>query len=162
MIQHGGPENKSTLPLLASSYLNELSVQDGLIFKGERVVVPKAVRSGLPKSIHNSHLGVNGCLNIARERLYWPGMTGEIKNHVSTSEPAESTNRVKERKHSPATKHLVDRGSSLQQTHLLNGMNYVVTVDYFSHFLELDHLGGTSSVYVIKKFKGHFARLGIP
>ena len=66
MIQHGGPENKSTLPLLTSSYLNELSVQDGLIFKGERVVVPKAVRSGLPKSIHNSHLGVNGCLNIAR------------------------------------------------------------------------------------------------
>ena len=46
---------------------DELSVQDGLIFKGERVVVPKAARSGLLKSIHNSHLGVNGCLNIARE-----------------------------------------------------------------------------------------------
>ena len=86
VIQHGWPENKSTLPLLASSYLDELSVQDGLIFKGERVVVPKAVRSGLRKSIHNSHLGVNGCLNIARERLYWPGMTGEIKNYVSTCE----------------------------------------------------------------------------
>ena len=77
--------------------------------------------------------------------------------------PAESTNRVKERKHSPATKDLVVRGSSLQQTHLLNGMNYLVTVDYFSDFLELDHLRDTSSVYVIKKFKGHyFARLGIP
>ena len=33
---------------------DELSVQDGLIFKGEGVVVPKAARSGLLKSIHNS------------------------------------------------------------------------------------------------------------
>ena len=59
---------------------DELSVQNGLIFKAERVVVPKAARSGLLKSIHNSHLGVNGCLNRARECLYWPGMTGDIKN----------------------------------------------------------------------------------
>ena len=52
MIQHGWPENKSTLPLLASPYFDmrdELSAQDGLIFKGERVVVPKAARSGLQK-----------------------------------------------------------------------------------------------------------------
>ena len=122
VIQHGWPENKSTLPLLASPYFDmrdELSAQDGLIFKGERVVVPKAARSGLLKSIHNSHLGVNGCLNRARECLYWPGMSGEIRNYVSTCvESAESTNRVKGRKHSPATKHLVGRGSSLQQTYL--------------------------------------------
>ena len=72
MIQHGWPENKSTLPLLASPYFDmrdELSVQDGLIFKGERVVVTKAARSGLLKSIHNLHLGVNGCLNRVRESV---------------------------------------------------------------------------------------------
>ena len=86
MIQHGWPENKSTLPLLASPYFDmrdELSVQDGLIFKGERVVVPKASRSGLLKSIRNLHLGVNGCLNRARECHYWPEMTGDIKNCVN-------------------------------------------------------------------------------
>ena len=66
VIENGWPENKSTLSLLASPYFetrDELSVQDGLIFKGERVVVPKAARSGFLKSIHNSHLGVNSCLN---------------------------------------------------------------------------------------------------
>ena len=81
VIQHGWPENKSTVPLLASPYFDmrdELSVQDGLIFKGERVVVPEAARSGLLKSIHNSHLGVNGCLNRARECLYWPPATRQI------------------------------------------------------------------------------------
>ena len=61
-----------------------ISLQDGLIFMGERVVVPKVAKSGLLKSIHNSHLV--GVLNIARECLYWPGMTEEIKNYVSTCE----------------------------------------------------------------------------
>ena len=49
VIQHGWPENKRTLPLLASPHFDtrdELSVQDGVILKGERVVVPKAARSG--------------------------------------------------------------------------------------------------------------------
>ena len=44
----------------------------------------------------------------------------------------------------------------------LNEKSYLVTVDYFSDFFELDHLRSTSSVYVIKKLKGHFARHGIP
>ena len=44
----------------------------------------------------------------------------------------------------------------------LNGKSYLVTVDYFSDFFELDHLRSTSSVYVIKKLKGHFAKHGIP
>ena len=33
-----------------------------------------------------------------------------------------------------------------------------MTVDYFSDFFEFDHLSSTSSVYVIKKLKGHFVR----
>ena len=37
-----------------------------------------------------------------------------------------------------------------------------MTSDYFSDFFELDHLRSTSSVYVIKKLKAHFARHGIP
>ena len=43
----------------------------------------------------------------------------------------------------------------------LNGKNYLVTVDCFSDFFELDHLRITSSGYVIEKLKGHFARHGI-
>ena len=89
VIQRGWPEGKSALPVVISPYFNmrdEMSAQDGLIFKGERVVVPRAARGELLRRIHNSHLGVNGCINRARECLYWPGMTGDIKNHVSTCE----------------------------------------------------------------------------
>ena len=92
VIQKGWLEHKSNLPSIIYTYFNmrdEMSIQDGLIFKGERVVVPRASRSELLKRIHSSHLGVNGCLITirARECVYWPGMTADIKNHVSTCEP---------------------------------------------------------------------------
>ena len=86
VIQKGWPEHKSDVPSIISPYFNmrdEMSIQDGLIFKGERVVVPRASRSELLMRIHSSHLGVNGCLNRARECLYWPSMTADIKNYVS-------------------------------------------------------------------------------
>ena len=72
---------------------DKLSIQDGLIFKGKRVVVPRASRSELLKRIHSSRLGVNGCLNRACECVYWHGMTADIKNHVSTCEACREHER---------------------------------------------------------------------
>jgi hypothetical protein len=63
-----------------------MSVQDGLVFKGERVAVLRVIRSDLMKRVHNAPLGVNGCLNRARVCLCWPGMSGDIKKFVSTCE----------------------------------------------------------------------------
>ena len=142
VIQHGWPENKSTLPLLASPYFDtrdELSVQDGLIFKGERVVVPKAARSALLKSIHNSHLGVNGCLNRARVCLHWPGMTGDIKNCVSRCEACSEYDQG-QRKETLTSHEVPSRPWQFVAADLceLNGKSYLVTVDYFSDFFELD------------------------
>ena len=48
VIQKGWPEDKSNVPSVISPYFNmrdEMSIQDGLIFKGERVVVPRVSRS---------------------------------------------------------------------------------------------------------------------
>ena len=67
---------------------------DCLIFKGERVVIPRASRGEILKRIHNPHLGVDGRLNRARECLYWPGMTGDIKNHESTCEARREYERA--------------------------------------------------------------------
>ena len=92
VIQQGWPDDKSALPPKVSPHFNmrdEMSVQDGLIFKGERVVVPKAAKAELLRRIHISHLGVNR----ARECLYSHSMTGDIKNHVSTWETCREYGR---------------------------------------------------------------------
>ena len=44
----------------------------------------------------------------------------------------------------------------------INGQDYLIVVDYFSNFWEIDHLPNTTASTVIKKLKCHFARQGIP
>ena len=119
VIQQGWPDDKSALPPVVSPYFNVkdgMSVQDGLIFKGERVVVPKTTRGDLLRRIHNSHLGVNGCFNRARECLYWPGMTGDIKNHLSTCEACREYVRSQRKETLKSHQTIVDPGSTLQLT----------------------------------------------
>ncbi|CAB4006649.1 Transposon Ty3-G Gag-Pol poly [Paramuricea clavata] len=166
VIQQGWPEQKSALPNIISPYYNmrdEMSVQNGLIFKGERVVVPRAIRSVLMKRVHNAHLDVNGCLNRARECLYWPGMSGDIKNCVSTCEVCREYERS-QTKETLMSHEVPSRPWQRVAADLFEhaGRTYLVTTDYFSDFFELDHLRRTTSTSVIKKLKAHFSRHGIP
>ena len=54
------------------------SVQDGIIFRGERAVIPAELRNVLKEKIHSSHLGIEGCLRRAREAIYWPNMNADM------------------------------------------------------------------------------------
>ena len=44
----------------------------------------------------------------------------------------------------------------------IKGQNYLVTVDFFSQFFEIDFLPETTSEAVVTKMKYRFARRGIP
>lgn len=41
-------------------------VQDGIVFKGERAVIPNVLRSDMIHRVHSAHLGIEGCLSRAR------------------------------------------------------------------------------------------------
>lgn len=44
----------------------------------------------------------------------------------------------------------------------LKGTNDLVTVDYYSNFMEIDYLSTKTTSQVITKLNGQFARYGIP
>ena len=44
----------------------------------------------------------------------------------------------------------------------VNCRDYMVTMDYYSRWVEVDYLRSTTAAEVISKLKGHFARDGIP
>ena len=35
------------------------------------------------EAIHYSHLGITACLRRARDVLFWPGMSAQVKNFIS-------------------------------------------------------------------------------
>lgn len=61
------------------SFQEELSVQDRIIFGGERDVIPDTLWSEITCHIHSTHLGMEECLQLGRECVYWQGMNKHIK-----------------------------------------------------------------------------------
>ena len=83
VILKGWPGDKTCLPSQIHPYFpyrDELTAQDGLLFCGERVIIPSNLRQTMKERVHSSHLGIEGCLRRARECLFWPNMNADIKD----------------------------------------------------------------------------------
>ena len=59
-----------------------LSVDNGLVLLGQRLIVPKAMRKEVLCRLHASHQGMEKTLRRARQAVYWPGITADIKSTV--------------------------------------------------------------------------------
>ena len=82
----GWPETKTEVPTCLHPYVqvrDELSAQDGLIFKGQRCVVPLSLRARIKEKLRGAHTGIQSCLRRARETVYWPGMNSDLTDYIS-------------------------------------------------------------------------------
>ena len=86
IFKHGWSESKDTVkPQLHGYYpfRGELTIQNGVIFKGERVVIPAALRSTLVSKLLSSHFGLQGSLRREREAFYWSHMNEQFVQLMS-------------------------------------------------------------------------------
>ena len=75
-IIQGWPKSiKQVPPVLQPfcTFREKLTVEDGLILKGTRIVIPTKQWEAILKLIHKGHLGLNKCKLHAKETVYWPG-----------------------------------------------------------------------------------------
>ena len=62
---------------------DELKVIDGLVLKGERIVIPTAARRETLKRIYVEHMGIVKSKNRAKEAMFCPNMHSHIEDMVS-------------------------------------------------------------------------------
>ena len=77
-ILEGWPEERSNCDPNIVEYWNhrdELSVDDGLIFRGQTLIVPRRLRAEILLQVHKGHLGITKTLERAKDSLFWPGMS---------------------------------------------------------------------------------------
>ena len=166
-VKNGWPDDKSQLPACLHPYWSirdELSHDNGLLLKGERIVVPTARRKAIRDSLHDSaHMGVQSCLSRARETVFWPGMNSDLKAYIQSCpicaeyQPAQQPEPMTQ-----PTKPSRPWESVSADIFTLTSKDYLITVDHYSGFFEVDWLPTMTSKTVIKKLKTHFSRYGIP
>ena len=70
----GWPSTIKEIPPVLQLYWTfheELTIEDGLILKGTRIVIPHKNREAILNQIHDSHLGLNKCKLWAKQTVYW-------------------------------------------------------------------------------------------
>ncbi|XP_041351023.1 uncharacterized protein K02A2.6-like [Gigantopelta aegis] len=161
-IVKGWPDKRSDVPPSITPYFDyrdELTVQDGIVLRGERVIIPVSMRKDLKDKVHAGYFDINSCLRRARELIFWPRMSSEIKHYIESCDICASHSRKQSTE--PLHMHEVpNRPWEKVGTDIftIRGRNYLITVDYFSQFFEVDYLSDTTSETVVHKLKHHFAR----
>ena len=162
----GWPELRDQVPIPIREYWcyqDEISVHIGVLFKNHRVIIPKLMQEEVLSRINSSHLGIESCLRKAKDVVFWPGMSSQIKETVSKCQICADFQAHNPRQ--PLQTHEIPaRPWSRVAADLfsLQSKNYIVLVDYYSDFIEVSELPDTTSSSVIQFFKEQFSCHGIP
>ena len=167
VIVTGWPETKKEVPEKCLPYWNyrdELSVCNDIIFKGEKVIIPNSMQQEMLRNIHSSHLGVEKCKRRARDVMFWPRMAAQIQDTVANCHicSTHQRNNTKELMiaHEIPTRPWSQVGADLFE---INNQKYLVMVDYYSGFIEINLLqNGTTSKQIVAHCKSQFSRHGVP
>ena len=162
--QSGWPSRQS-LPGVMKHYhsvASDMSVKDGLLMRGSRVVIPSALRLEMLDRIHTGHQGISKCRERARQSLWWPGLSQQLEELVKNC--AVCWKCVSQRSEPLIPSSLSDLPWQRVGTDLfeLNGHFYLLVVDYYSRFIDIAKLHKKTAVEVVTLTKGMFARHGIP
>ena len=80
-----GWPHKNSLPSEVIPYYpvsGELTVENSLLLRGGRIVIPPLLRKTLLDKIHCSHHGITKCCEMARQSIWWPGLSKELEQRV--------------------------------------------------------------------------------
>ena len=69
-VEKGWPKTKAEAHSIVSpywNYLDKISTSDRIMFKGEKVIIPKGMQSEMLQAIHSSHLRKEKCKCRARD-----------------------------------------------------------------------------------------------
>ena len=162
--QSGWPSSQSLYGAV-KHYLpvaTELSVKDGLLMRGSRIVIPAALRLEMLDRIHTGHQGISKCRERARQSLWWPGLSRQLEELVKNC--ANCRKCIKQRSEPLIPTVLPQLPWQRVGTELfeLKGYTYLLVVDYYSRFIEVARLNNATADEVILHTKGFFARHGIP
>ena len=166
VIVRGWPSTYKELPQLLRPFFSmkeELTLEDGLLLRGQRLVIPAALQKFYAGQLHQGHPGIEATKRRARETMYWPSMYSDIEREVSRCAAcnALTAHHTKE----PMQLHdIPELPWSFTAADIFEwcGKMHLVLVDSYSGWFELDYLPNMTSNTVIAKLKRHFATHGVP
>ena len=144
-------------------YWSELSVHDGCLLRGNRVIVPPEGRERVVELLHEGHPGNSRMKGLARSFVWWPNIDRDL-------EKVKACDACQQLRHSPAQAPLHPWEFPKQPWDRLHadfagpfqGKMFLVVINAFSKWLEVSSLSAATSTVTIQHLRSMFATHGLP
>ena len=142
----------------------ELSIQDGCILWGSRIIVPKPGREQLLLLLHEGHPGISKMKGLARSNVWWPNIDVDIEAQV------KKCNQCQLNHPSPPTvpmhpwewpEHPWER-IHIDYAGPFMGKMFMLVIDAHSKWMEIAIVDTATTQNTIKHLRSMFARFGLP
>ena len=142
----------------------EISIMDGCLLWGNRIIVPSKCRDAVLGLLHDTHIGMSRMKATGRSYVWWPGMDQDIEATVRECPACDK------HQNSPATAELHPwewPSSPWSRVHIdhagpFMGKLFLIVIDAHSKWLEVIHVPNTSTHATIIALSGIFATHGLP
>ena len=156
-----------------TSIWTELSIMEGLVCRGERIVIPNGrlpthdinMREWVVDLGHSGHMGMSATKRLLRLRLWFPGMDRMVERIISECLPCQASidNHTRDPlKPTPAPKSPWDKLYCDHWGPTQDGNHMLVLVDALTRYPEVLTVHGTGAEDNIHAFSECFARHGYP
>ena len=142
----------------------ELSLFEGCVLWGTRVVIPSDHREAVLTELHDSHPGMSRMKGLARMYVWWPGITTDIEITVRQCPECQSHQATP-----PQAPLQPWSWPSRPWSHLhldyagpVQGKMYLILIDAHSKWIETFCTASATSVAVIAELRPLFAQFGLP
>jgi hypothetical protein len=166
IISEGWPEKRSECPAYLHPYWNyrdELTVSNGMILKGLRIVIPRSLQPEVLQQLHYAHQGAEKCKLRAKGSVFWANINRDIEEMVKSCSPCQHHQNLNTKE--PLVSHDVPPrpwhtlGSDIFHW---NNADYLLVTDYYSKFPVIRKLPNLQSSTVVANLKAIFEEHGIP
>ena len=145
------------------TYKEQVSLENGILYKDSRFIVPRAMQPQMLQDLHAAHQGEEKTMSLARTYLFWNGMKADITNMVKTCMTCQKHRPAMQKEllypHGVPTGPWEKLGMDLFE---FQGAHYLLIADYFSKFPIARKLRSMTSAEVIGHCKEVFSEYGVP
>ena len=165
-ILTGWPENSPSDEKLRA-YVNrksELSVEDGCLLWGSRVVVPEKGRKRVIAMLHQAHPGITRMKGLARCYVWWPGIDKEMELCVKSCEACQVNQKTPPNvplhpwswPSKPWSRVHIDYAGPFM------GKMFLLVIDAYTKWLDVHVTTTSTSTVTIELLRKSFSTYGLP
>ena len=158
------PDVKKKFPLFFANR-DELVLQpDGILSRGDRLIIPPPLRKAVLDDLHKGHLGVEKMKSLARQMCWWPELDSDVATTARNCEACLHKQKSRPKNWTPWP----ESYAPWQRVHadfcgpFLNRYYALVMIDSYSKWPEVFLTSMPTTSFVIQALRKCFSREGIP